>query len=94
MSIASTQVPDSITIRWLDSGDAITLSQETGVGVWTTALSSGVYRDIRDGSLFRYLVFGRHDATVVLTTVHTAPPLNSRQGGGRQLETIAGGEDQ
>jgi len=93
MSIASTQVPDSITIRWLDSGDAITLSQETGVGVWTTALSSGVYRDPYGGT-YRYLVFGRHDATAVLTTVHTAPPLNSRQGGGRQLETIAGGEDQ
>jgi outer membrane protein assembly factor BamB len=89
MSIASTQVPDSIRIRWLNTGNMITLSQETGVGVWTTALSSRVYSDI-SGS-YRYLAFGRHDATVVLTIVSLAPPLGLR-GGERELEVIAGGE--
>ena len=88
MAIASTQVPDSITIRWLNSGE-ITLSQETGVGVWTAALSSRVYSDI-SGGRYRYLAFGRHDATVVLTTVRYIPP--ELRGGERELEVIAGGE--
>jgi len=89
IAIASTQVPDSIRIKWLNTGNMITLSQETGVGVWTTALSSRVYSDI-SGS-YRYLAFGRHDATVVLTIVSLAPPLGLR-GGERELEVIAGGE--
>ncbi len=74
MVSASTEVPCSIKV-WVPLDDFpqlyTTLCQETGTGVRDAVFSSRAYG--LPGERYRYLAYGREDATLVVTRVYYAP---------------------
>ncbi len=73
MVSASTEVPCSIKVWWSlgDFGWYDTICDETGTGVRDAVLSSRSYYD-PDGN-YRYLAYGREDATLVVRKVRFIP---------------------